>query len=64
MKYGNCKIKGFNVSHQSQKFDTSDFDSKKIKKDNDDYDLLVNSGKGGQILFNGNKYSNLDITAE
>jgi hypothetical protein len=64
MKYGNCKIKGFNVSLQSQKLDTSDFDSKKIKKDNTDYDLLVNGGKGGRILFNGNKYSNLYITAE
>ena len=35
-----------------------------LKKDNTDYDLLVNGGKGGRILFNGNKYSNLYITAE
>lgn len=63
MKYGNCRVKGFNVTQNNQTTHTSDFDSQEIKKNNDYYDLSINSGKGGKIHFNGNKFSNIKITA-
>lgn len=62
MKYGNCSIKGFNVNRKSASSTSDGFDSHSNKKEQDSYHLDVNNGRGGQINFEGNSYSNIKIT--
>ncbi len=60
LRYGNCSIKGFDTVRRQSDTESGDFDSRSEKIN--DYRLKVNQGKHGQILFDGNSYSNIKVT--
>lgn len=60
LKYGSCKVKGFDSLAKSSQ-NANDYDSDDDK--NKETMLSINGGRGGKIYFDGNSYSSLRVNA-
>lgn len=64
MRYGRCSVSGIEVErrHPAEK-EQLGFDNRADRREKDNYFLDINGGKRGKILFEGNNYSNIKVTA-
>ena len=64
MRYGRCSVSGIKVErrHPAEK-EQLGFDNRADHREKDNYLLDINGGKRGKILFEGNNYSNIKVTA-